>query len=347
MDTKKTALLAGSKTIRQNLTEYLSRRYELTEAENCTRAHAQALENLSSLNMLFIGISSSYREEKKLLDLLFRDGVTNKIPVVVFTDSPDPSTEKRVYSLGAADYITMPFDTELTDIKLNSLSARSIYWSELENKSMTLMREAMENHQHTIDFLASVIEARNLENGEHVGRVKNYTKVLAQQIMHDYPELGLDAEQVYLITAASAVHDIGKIMIRDDVLLKPDRLTPEETEYMKTHTVHGCILLNKMKDVLFDDFYKVSYDICRYHHERDDGSGYPDRLRGEEIPLSARIVSVADCYDALTARRAYKDPFPPDTAFDMIINGECGAFDKRILASFKRCKARLKKCTRQ
>lgn len=173
-----------------------------------------------------------------------------------------------------------------------------------------------------------------LESGQHIERVKGYTKLLAEQLMKDYPEYGLTSDKVSVITSASALHDIGKIAIPDAILMKPGKLTQEEFEYMKSHTTKGGEILNSIKNVWDEEYGKVSYEICRHHHERYDGRGYPDGLKGEQIPLSAQIVSIADVYDALVNERVYKSAFPKEKAFQMIVTGECGVFSPKLLDCF-------------
>ena len=193
-----------------------------------------------------------------------------------------------------------------------------------------------ENNQQIIDMLGTVVEYRNLESGEHIKRVKGYTGILAECAMKEYPEYGLTEEKIHTIVAASSLHDIGKITIPDSILLKPGRLTEDEYEYMKSHTIRGCELLDEIDQEWEPDYKKVSYEICRHHHERYDGKGYPDGLKGEEIPISAQLVSVADVYDALVNERCYKDAYSPDEAYRMIINGECGVFSPKLMEVFRK-----------
>lgn len=206
--------------------------------------------------------------------------------------------------------------------------------SEIVEKTKTLNRV----NEDIIELLGDITEARDVESGEHIRRVKGFTHILAEQVMVDWPEYGLTGETVELMTSASALHDIGKIMIPDAILLKPGRLTKEEFEIMKTHSVNGCEILKKAPRDWSEEYLRISMDICRYHHEKWDGNGYPDGLKGDQIPISAQIVSVADCFDALTTKRVYKDAVDPDVAFNMILNGECGQFSDKLMSSFRECK---------
>ena len=197
-------------------------------------------------------------------------------------------------------------------------------------------------NEDIIELLGNITEARDVESGEHIKRVKGFTNILARRIMKDYPEYGLDEEKISLITSASALHDVGKIMIPDAILRKPGRFTPEEFNQMKQHCERGCEILERAPKGWDESYLNFSMEICRSHHEKWDGKGYPNGLCGDEIPISAQIVSVADCFDALTTKRVYKDAYTPEQAFDMIMNGECGAFSPKVMEAFKKAKDEFK-----
>ena len=207
--------------------------------------------------------------------------------------------------------------------------------AELENRNKTLNRIS----EDIIELLGNITEARDVESGEHIRRVKGFTNILARQVMNDFPEYGLRPDIIELMTSASALHDIGKITIPDSILLKPGKLTNDEFEVMKTHCNKGCEMLRHAPEDWSPAYLKISMDICKYHHERYDGRGYPDGLSGEEIPVSAQIVAVADCFDALISKRVYKDEYDWETAYNMILNGECGAFSENIMSAFEACKS--------
>lgn len=209
--------------------------------------------------------------------------------------------------------------------------------NDMEKALLSKTREVMEfqrklekNNEFLINALSSVVEFRSLESGEHIQRVKCFSKIILEKWKELNPDCGFSEEDIKLMVEASALHDIGKIGIPDKILLKPGRLTAEEFDTMKTHTTIGCELLERFKQE-DSDFYRYCRDICRYHHERYDGGGYPDGLVGEEIPIWAQIVSVVDVYDALVSPRVYKDPYDIDTAFNMIYDGECGTFSPKVL----------------
>ena len=186
-----------------------------------------------------------------------------------------------------------------------------------------------------IDILSTVVEFRSVESGDHIQRIKGFTKIMLKYVNKVYENVNYTPELIDVISSASAMHDIGKIAIPDGILLKPGKLTPEEFDEMKKHTTKGCDILVTMENLQDESYYKYCYDICRHHHERYDGRGYPDGLVGDEISLEAQIVSVADVYDALISKRVYKDAYSLGEAYDMILNGECGVFSPKLMECFK------------
>ena len=208
---------------------------------------------------------------------------------------------------------------------------------ELQSKNKALNRMNAE----IVELLGDVVESRDEESGEHIRRVKGFTYILAEQVKEDLPEYGLTQQDVNLISSASALHDLGKIMISDTILLKPGKLTKDEFDVMKTHCLKGCEILKKAPKDWSEAYVKTSMDICCCHHEKWDGCGYPMGLKEDEIPISAQIVSIADCFDALTTKRVYKEAYSCDQAFNMILSGECGVFSKKLLNCFEKCRAKF------
>lgn len=206
-----------------------------------------------------------------------------------------------------------------------------------------LRQKAVNNE--IIDILGTVVEYRSLESGQHVKRVKGFTKILGNYILREHPEYGLTKQQLEIIVSASALHDVGKVAISDEILLKPGKLTPEEYEIMKEHTVKGSDILNHLYNIMEPEYARISHEICRYHHERFDGRGYPERLKGDDIPISAQLVSIADVYDALTNERCYKAAFSAEEAFQMILEGQCGSFSPKLLEGLKNTKEEFIRCS--
>lgn len=346
----KILIVDDMKMNRELLAEMLEDDYAILEAEN----GKQAIELLEAKNEEIAII---------LLDLIMpeADGITvlkemrqkkwiDEIPVLVISSENSVNVERECFDYGVSDFIHKPFDFLLVKKRVENMVGLYLYKNKLEDtveKQTEILRkqyqllkkrgeELEKNNVRIIDILGTVVEYRNLESDEHIKRVKNFTRILAWQLMKEYPEYGLDEKQVERIASASALHDVGKIAIPDAILLKPGRLTEEEFECMKSHTLRGCDILNNIEGAWDDEWGKVCYEICRSHHERYDGKGYPDALVGDEIPISAQIVSVADVYDALVSERVYKGAYTKDQAFHMIIAGECGVFSPKLLECFRK-----------
>ncbi len=281
----------------------------------------------------------------EVMDVMKEKRWMDKIPILVISGETAIETERKCFEYGVSDFIRKPFDNSLVRRRVTNIVTLFQYQNELEDrvrKQTQMLRKQNEllklhaeklkkSNERIIDIFGTVVEYRNLESGEHVKRVKGFTELLAKELMREYPEYGLTEEKIEIITVASSLHDVGKIAIPDSILLKPGKLTDKEFEYMKSHTTRGSEMLDSIKDIWDQQYQKVGYDICRHHHERYDGKGYPDGLAGENIPISAQIVSVADVYDALVSERVYKKAYSKDEAFHMIINGECGVFSPKLM----------------
>ena len=339
---------------RDILKEILKDTYDILEAEDGkTALEILDAENNEISAILLMPVMDGFQ----VLEELNARKLIEKIPVLVISGENSTQNEQRCFELGIADFIGKPFNAHLVRKRVQNAAEHYAYRNELEAKveeQTNVLRKAyrtlknqaeqlMRRNQDIIEILGTVVEYRNMESGEHVKRVGEYTRILAETFMVEYPEYGLTQDKINVIVSASALHDIGKITIPDSILLKPGRLTKEEFEYMKSHTTRGCELLESMKNVLDTQYKKVSYEICRHHHERFDGKGYPDGLAGDAIPLPAQLVSVADVYDALVNERCYKDAFSPEEAFHMIVNGECGVFSPRLMEVFRKVRPEFEK----
>lgn len=295
-----------------------------------------------------------------VLEIMKAQGWLDKIPVLVISAESANNAEYRCLELGVSDFIHKPYDHTIVKNRITNTVNLFRYKNELEDKVAEQTEELRKQYEllkrqrdrlkesnvRIIDLLGTVVESRNLESGEHIQRVKGFTRILAEQLMKDCPEYGLTPEKIDGIVMASALHDVGKIAIPDSVLLKPGKLTFEEFEYMKTHTIKGCEILDNAEGIWEEGYGDICYEICRHHHERYDGRGYPDGLAGEDIPLSAQLVGVADVYDALVSVRVYKPPFTLDQAYHMILNGECGMFSPKLMSSFRRCRGKFEALAR-
>ena len=342
---------------RDILKEILKDTYDILEAEDGKTALEILDAENNEISAILLDLLMPVMDGFQVLEELNARKVIEKIPVLVISGENSTQNEQRCFELGIADFIGKPFNAHLVRKRVQNAAEHYAYRNELEAKveeQTNVLRKAyrtlknqaeqlMRRNQDIIEILGTVVEYRNMESGEHVKRVGEYTRILAETFMVVYPEYGLTQDKINVIVSASALHDIGKITIPDSILLKPGRLTKEEFEYMKSHTTRGCELLESMKNVLDTQYRKVSYEICRHHHERFDGKGYPDGLAGDTIPLTAQLVSVADVYDALVNERCYKDAFSPEEAFHMIVNGECGVFSPRLMEVFRKVRPEFEK----
>ncbi len=342
---------------RDILKEILKDTYDILEAEDGKSALEILDAENNEISAILLDLVMPVMDGFEVLEELNARKMIEKIPVLIISGENSTQNEQRCFDLGIADFIGKPFNARLVRKRVQNAAEHYANRNELEAKVeeqtnvlrkayITLKSQAEQlkrRNQDIIEILGTVVEYRNLESGEHVKRVGEYTRILAETFMVEYPEYGLTQDKIDVIVSASALHDIGKITIPDSILLKPGRLTKDEFEYMKSHTTRGCELLESMKNVLDPKYEKVSSEICRHHHERFDGKGYPDGLKGDAIPLSAQLVSVADVYDALVNERCYKDAFSPEEAFRMIVNGECGVFSPRLMEVFRKVRAQFEK----
>lgn len=333
---------------RELLQDILEDEYVIHTAENGRKAVA-ALEEKNNISAMLLDLMMPEFSGYDVLEYMKKHKLIEKIPVIIISSDSGSQTEEKCFEYGVVDFIAKPFNAAIVHKRIENLVNLFSYQNHLEqqvekqtkmlkNQNKILKKQAeklSETNSKIIDILGNVVESRNLESGEHVKRVKVFTKILGTCLMREYPEYGLTPERVEMISKASALHDIGKIAIPDSILLKPGRLTEDEFEIMKSHTTRGSDILSKIEGIWEDEYQETSLEICRHHHERYDGKGYPDGLKGEEIPLSAQIVAVADVYDALVSERVYKSEYSNEQAFHMIINGECGLFSPKILESFR------------
>ncbi len=340
---------------RDILQEMLEEQYDVLQAENGRQAIDILEKHNDEIAAVLLDLIMPEMDGFAVLDIMKEKNWLKKIPVLVISGETSSEAESRCFEYGVSDFIKKPFADYIVKRRVQNILDLFSYQNQLEerverqtdmlrkqNRILQLQAEKLkENNDRIIDILGTVVESRNLESGEHIKRVKGFARVLGYQMMEDYPEYKLTKERVEMIAVASALHDIGKIAIPDHILLKPGRLTDEEFEFMKSHTTRGCEILNSIEGIWEDEYRTTSYEICRHHHERYDGRGYPDGLKGDDIPISAQIVSVADVYDALVSERVYKDAFSMDEAFHMIVRGECGVFSPKLLESFRNARKKF------
>ena len=315
------------------LAEIFKDDYNILEADN----GLQAIEMINGsfgisavlLDLIMPGINGL-----EVLKEMNKSGKTDSIPVFLITAAESQKALMDGYQLGAVDVIMKPFMPNFIKCRINNVIELYAHRNKLEHIVAKQVERLNSLNQSMVETLATVIEFRDCESGEHVKRIGRLTKILMTQVSEMYPEHHLPETEIDKIVTSSILHDVGKISIPDRILNKPGRLTEEEFEIMKQHTVKGCEILQNIPDIIEEGVYKYSYDICRHHHERWDGRGYPDGLSGDDISIWAQVVSVADVYDALTAERVYKKAFSHEKAVQMIHDGECGTFSPKLLKAF-------------
>lgn len=267
------------------------------------------------------------------------------IPVIMITGDRNPAVEQKMLADGASEFISKPFSPHIVYHRVQNVIDLYQYKTQLERMLMQQTKKVEQQAKKLeqingklLDTLGNIVEFRDLESGEHVKRIKTFTYILGKSVMENYPEYNLTPEKLEVITAAAILHDVGKIVIPDNILNKPGRLTNDEFDIMKTHTTKGSEIIKRLEFLDDLEFSTYCYEISRHHHEKYDGKGYPDGLTGDDIPISAQIVSIADVYDALVSERVYKESYTPQKAYEMILQGECGIFNPKLLDCFKKVK---------
>ena len=344
--TKQKILIADdSEMNRELLAAILEEEYDIiqvndgVQAVDCLQRHAE------EISLLLLDIVMPHMDGFEVLSYMNKEHWIDAIPVVIISSENSPIYIKRGYDLGATDFIGKPFDANMVlrrsanaillgakQRRMTSIVSNQIYEREKSSKLM-------------INILSHIVEFRNGESGLHVLHIQTITEMLLRQLVQkENNRYALSKEQIRMITTASALHDIGKISIPDEILNKPGRLTAEEFAVIKGHSMAGANMLSELPlDQKEEPLVKTAYEICRWHHERYDGGGYPDGLKGEEIPVSAQVVALADVYDALTSERCYKDAYSHEKAIEMILAGQCGAFNPLMLECLLDISSSLKK----
>ncbi len=314
--------------------------YKILEAANGEEAIELLDAHQKEIALVFLDLVMPKKNGLEVMHHMSLNNMINIIPVIMITGEATVESDVKAYELGAADIIYKPFEPAVVTRRAKNIielyEHRISIENELELRTQELFeskRQIEQSNIFLINALSSVVEFRSLESGEHIQRVKKYTEIMLRHWRALYGGEQFTDEQIELMVNASALHDIGKIAIPDNILLKPGRLTDEEYAEMKKHTIYGCQMLEKFKQEE-NEFYRYCYDICRYHHERYDGKGYPDGLVGDDIPIWAQVVSIVDVYDALINERVYKPPFSIDETYRMIHDGECGTFSPKLLKCF-------------
>lgn len=324
------------------LKDVLEGEYDFFDAYGGKEALDIIEEKHDEIDLILLDLQMDDINGFDVLRVLNEKGYIKRLPVIVMTGDNGEAVETKSLELHASDFLAKPFNTPVIKQRISNVISLNTYQRSLEDKVNEQTEKIRKFNLSLLDLLGVIVEYRDSESGNHVYRVKNYTNVMARELKERYPEYGLTETEIQNITNASVLHDLGKIAIPDSILLKPGRLTPEEFEIMKTHAAKGGELVARVKDIWDNDFYNVAFEITRHHHERYDGKGYPDKLEGENIPISAQIVSLADVFDALVSDRVYKKAVSPEVAKEMILSNQCGVFSSKILACFEACFEKFK-----
>ena len=335
-------IVDDSEINREILKEILKEDYRILEAANGEECLEQLERYGTGISLVLLDIVMPEMDGFEVLAAMNQNHWIEDIPVIMISSEDSDSYIRRAYEMGVSDYISCPFDAKI-------VYQRVLNMIKLYAKQRRLIRlvtrqiyEKERNNRMLIGILSQIVEFRNGESGLHVIHINLITQLLLEQLVKKTGKYQLSWEDRFLIATASALHDIGKIGIDEKILNKPGKLTKEEFEIMKTHTLIGAQMLDNLDMYRNEKLLKLAYEICRWHHERYDGKGYPDGLVGEEIPISAQVVSLADVYDALVSERVYKKAFSHEKALEMIRNGECGTFNPLLLQCMTEAQDKLK-----
>lgn len=332
MDYKETILIVDDSALnRMVLMEILGKEnYTFLEAENGQQA-VELLDCHPEVDLLLLDITMPEIDGFGVLEAMNQYHWIEETPVIMISAEDSYTFVERAYDLGASDYITRPFDARVVCRRVSNALMLYAKQKRLVQMVAEQVYEKEKVSNTMISILSHIVEFRNNESGLHVVHIRTITELLLRRLREKTDRYPLTEADISLISTASALHDIGKINVPEEILNKPGRLTKEEFEIIKTHSAVGEHMLRQIPFNQNEPLVKVAREICRWHHERWDGRGYPDGLKGDEIPISAQVVSLADVYDALTSERCYKAAFDHETALNMIVNGECGAFNPLLL----------------
>ena len=336
-------IVDDSEMNRRILSEMLKGEFEILEAENGEACLDMLDRYETKISLILLDIVMPGMDGFGVLEYMNRNNLIRDIPVIMISGEDSGETMKRAYEWGVSDYIKRPFDMEVVHRRV--LNTIKLYAKQRRLVALVTNQifEKEKNSRMLISVLSEIVEFRNGESGTHVLNINTLTTMILEQLVKKTDKYHLSWSDRMLISTASSLHDIGKIGIDEKILNKPGPLTPEERKIMEKHTVIGADMIASLQMYEDEPLMKVAYQICRWHHERYDGKGYPDGLKGEEIPISAQVVALADVYDALTSERVYKKAYSHEETVQMICNGECGTFNPLLLECLCEIQDHIKK----
>ena len=328
----KLLIVDDSRLNRLVMTSMLARDYLVEEACDGKQAMMILQERVEEFSLVLLDIVMPHMDGFELLKVMKECGWLDLVPVIMISSEYTPENIEMSYHLGASDLIRRPYDERVVCHRIANTIALSSKQRELSNALVDEVIKEKESSEAMVSILSHIVETRNGESGAHVQNIRHITRMLLQKLTKTTDRYPLSKEELSQIVTASSLHDIGKMSVPEEILNKPGKLTDEEFQVIKGHAMAGA---NMVEPLLHkenaDPLIKIAYEICRWHHERYDGRGYPDGLKADEIPIAAQVVSIADVYDALTSKRCYKPPYSPEQAMQMILNGQCGVFNPLLL----------------
>lgn len=332
MNKKSTILIVDDVELnRAFLNDMLEDEYEILEASNGQEALDMLDVYGERIHVVLLDVVMPVMDGFEVLFVMNKEGWIQNIPVIMISAETSSDYTNRGFEMGVSDYISRPFDSGIIRHRIKNTIMLYAKQRSLLELVKDQIREKEKNNSLMVDILSTIVEFRNGESGLHVLRIRIITEILLEALQEHSSEYKLSASDISVISNAAALHDIGKVAIPEYILNKPEKLTKEEYEVMKTHSAYGAAMLRRMNYRKQESLLTYAYDICRWHHERWDGKGYPDGLSGNEIPICAQVVSLADVYDALISERVYKPPYTHEEAMQMILNGECGQFNPQLI----------------
>ena len=357
----KILIVNGIESERATLVDALIEEGEILEAGDGATALKLIESRLEELGVILLKLTLPKMDGFKLIEKMKEKKLLGKVPIIIIERPTAVEVENQCFDMGIADFLEKPFSDRYIRNRVHTVMQNSLRESEFREKMddqtkkmrlsfLALKQRTIELEQSKRDIikiLGAVVQYRDAEdkNNQHIKNIENMVEILGNEMMVLYPDCGLTNKKVKIISSTSALHDIGKIAIPDTILFKPGKLTDEEFEFMKSHTTKGCEILDQINDVWDKEYNDICHEVTRWHHEKYDGKGYPDGLAGDDIPLSAQLVSVAEIYDALISEKEYKKAFTKEQAYNMIINGESGIINPKILECFRRTKDKYEAAT--